>query len=179
MKPDGNIDKAFVTRGYSNWKDASDDKGGFVSHECSSAHRRAVEVMETLPKATCDIGELCSSAHADEKLQNRSYVLKVFQTIQFLSRQSLALRGDQNDQESNFVQLMKLRGIDDSNVRKHLDQSTDKYTCHQIQDEMIRIMALHTLRNISADFQAATYYSIMADEVTDASNREQVVICLR
>ena len=103
----------------------------------------------------------------------------MFQTIQFLSRQSLALRGDQNDQESNFVQLMKLREIDDSNVRKHLDQSTDKYTCHQIQDEMIRIIALHTLRNISADFQAATYYSIMADEVTDASNREQVVICLR
>ena len=103
MKPDGNIDKAFVVRDYSNWKDASGEKGGFVSHECSSVHKRAVEVVKTLPRTTCDIGEQLSSNHAEEKLQNWSYLLKVFQTIQFLSRQSLALRGDQNDQECNFI----------------------------------------------------------------------------
>ena len=136
-------------------------------------------MVETLPKTTRDIGELSSSSHVRDKLQNRSYVLKIFQTIQFLSRQSLALRGDKNDQESNFIQLLKLRGIDDPNVMKHLEQCTDKYTCHQVQDEMIGIMALHILRKISADFHTSTYYTIMADEVTDASNREQVVICLR
>ena len=70
MKPDGNSDEAFVMRGYSNWKEASGDKGRIASHECSSAHRRAVEVMETLPKTTRDVGKLCLSAHADEKLQN-------------------------------------------------------------------------------------------------------------
>ena len=108
MKPDGNIDEAFVVRGYLNWKDASGDKGGFASHEGSSVHKRAVEVVETLPRTTRDISEQLSSSHAEEKLQNRSYLLKIFQTIQFLSRKSLALRGDQNDQESNFIQLMKL-----------------------------------------------------------------------
>ena len=102
MKPDGSIDEAFVVRGYSNWKDASGDKGGFASHKCSSVHKRAVEVVETLPRTTRDIGEQLSSSHAEEKLQNRSYLLKIFQTIQFLSRQGLALRGDQNDQESKF-----------------------------------------------------------------------------
>jgi len=161
------LTRDFVTRGYCNWKDSSGDKGGFASHECTSVHRRAVEVIETLPRTTCDIGE---------KLQNRDYVLKVFQTIQYLSRQSLALRGDQNDQESNFIQLMKLRGADDPNIMKHLGQSTDKYTCHQVQDEMIGIMAFHNLRKLST---TSVHYSIMADEVTDASNREQVVVCLR
>ena len=81
MKPGGNIDEAFVVRGYSNWKDASGNKGGFASHECSSVHKRAVEIVETLPRTTRDIGEQLSSSYAEEKLQNRSYLFKVFQTI--------------------------------------------------------------------------------------------------
>jgi len=46
---------------------------------------------------------------------------------------------------------------------------------------MIGIMALHILRKLSADFQTSAHYSIMADEVTDTSNREQVeqvVVCM-
>ena len=78
-------------------KPASGNKGGLASHESSSVHKRAVEVIETLPRTTRDIGEQLSSAHAEEKLRNRVYLLKVFQTIQFLTRQGLALRGDQND----------------------------------------------------------------------------------
>jgi len=87
MKPDGNIDEAFVTRGYCNWKDASGDKGGFTSHECTSVHRKAVEM---LPRTTRDIGELCLSGHANDKLQNRAYVLKVFQTIQYYIKARLS-----------------------------------------------------------------------------------------
>ena len=62
---------------------------------------------------------------------------------------------------------------------KHLDQGTDKYTCHQVQSEIIQIMALTILRKISENFHTFTYFSLIADEVTNASNREQVVICLR
>ena len=83
MKPDGNIDEAFVVRGYSNWKDASGDKGGFASHECSSVHKRAIEVVETLPRTTCNIGEQLSSSHAKEKLQNRSYLLRYSKRYSF------------------------------------------------------------------------------------------------
>ena len=97
MTAEGNIDEAFVLHGYCNWKDVSGDKRGLASHESSSVHKRAVEVIETLPRTTCDIGEQLSSAHAEEKLRNRAYLSKVFQTIQFLARQGLALRGDQND----------------------------------------------------------------------------------
>ena len=179
MKAEGNIDEAFVLRGYCNWKDASGDKGGLASHESSSAHKRAVEVIETLPRTTRDIGEQLSSTHAEEKLRNRAYIFKVFQTIQFLTRQGLPLRGDQNDLESNFLQLMRLRGADDDNITKHLEQYSDKYTCHQVQNEIIRIMALTVLRKLAMDFHTSVYFSLMADEVTDSSNREQLVICLR
>lgn len=179
MTAECNIDEAFVLRRYCNWKDASGDKGWFASHESSSVHKKAIEVIETLPRTTRDIGEQLSSAHAEEKLRNRAYVLKVFQTIQFLARQGLALRGDQNDLESNFLQLLRLRGADDDNIRKHLEQHSDKYTCHQVQNEMIKIMALTVLRKLATDFHTCVYYTLIADEVTDSSNREQVVVCLR
>ena len=64
IKAEGNIDEAFVLRGYCNWKDASGDKGGLASHESSQVHKRAVEVMETLPRTIRDIGEHLSSAKA-------------------------------------------------------------------------------------------------------------------
>ena len=179
MTAEGNIDEAFVLRGYCNWKDASGDRGGLASHESSSVHKRAVEMIETLPRTTGDIGEQLSSAYTEEKLRNRAYLLKVFQTIQFLARQGLALRGDQNDSESNFLQLMKLRGVDDDNIMKHLEQHSDKYTCHQVQNEIIKLMALTVLRKLATDFRTSVYFSLMADEVTDSSNREQVVVCLR
>ena len=121
---------------------ASGEKGGFTT---TSVHKIAVEEIEILPKMTRDIGELYSSSHAKDKLQDRSHVLKVAipENAIFIKTEYIALRGDRNDQESNFIQLMKLSGIDDPNVMKHLEQCTDKYiyiyTCHQVQDEMIRI----------------------------------------
>ena len=40
-------------------------------------------------------------------------------------------------------------------------------------------MGLNVLRKIKDDFHPSTHFSLMADEVTDASNQEQLVICLR
>ena len=171
MKSEGYIVEAFVVRGYCNWKDATGDKGSFTGHESSAVHRRAVEVIETLPKTTTDVGELLSTSHTQEKIANRTDILKIFQSIQYLARQSIALRGDQIDLESNFIQLLKLRGTDD-NIMKNLEKHTDKYTCHQIQNEMIKIMTLSVLWKLAVEYHESRY------EVTDASNREQVVICL-
>ena len=39
-------------------------------------------------------------------------------------------------------------------------------------------MALKILQDIAKDINNSIFYTIMADEVTDASNHEQFVICL-
>ena len=39
-------------------------------------------------------------------------------------------------------------------------------------------MALKVLHGIACDIAESGYYSIMADESTDASNIEQLVICI-
>ena len=40
-------------------------------------------------------------------------------------------------------------------------------------------MALNVLREVAASLHTSTFYTLMADETTDMSNREQVVLCLR
>ena len=71
--------------------------------------------MIILPASTGNVGEMLSRAHAQERLLNRDYLLKVFQNIQFLARQGIALRGH-DEQNSNFIQLLHLRSDDDHKI---------------------------------------------------------------
>ena len=44
---------------------------------------------------------------------------------------------------------------------------------------MLEAMALGMMRQISANIQNATFFTIMVDETADVSNKEQLVICVR
>ena len=55
-----------------------------------------------------------------------------------------------------------------------LQKKTGKYTSHDIQNEMLKIMALSILRKIAVNLRATEFYTIMVDECTNVSNHEQV-----
>ena len=61
-----------------------------------------------------------------------------------------------------------------SQLTKWLQKKTGKYTSHDIQNEMLKIMALSILRKIAVNLRATEFYMIMVDESTDISNHEQV-----
>ena len=77
--------------------------------------------------------------------------------------------------DSNFIQLLKLRAQDDPRIEGRLAKRTDKYTSANIH-ERLKLMALQILRVVVS---SAPFVTLMMDETTDASNSEQVVICLR
>ena len=64
-----------------------------------------------LPHTVRDVGESLSMAHGQSKLNNRKTLVDILQNIKFLGTQGLTLRGH-DDRESNFVQLSKLRELD-------------------------------------------------------------------
>ena len=179
LKAAKTCDVSFISRGYCNWKDATGEKGGFCRHEASGCHKAAVEAVVTLPKTTGDIGELLSSAHAKEKASNQKNLMTVARCLRFMARQGLAIRGDGDEMDSNFHQLLILKGFDDVTIHALLAKKQDKYTSLQIQNELLQTMALSIIRDIALSIREAKYFTIMADEVTDASNREQVVVCFR
>ena len=59
------------------------------------------------------------------------------------------------------------------------EEKNNKYTSGDIQNKFLQVMALHILRNICSNLIKNGFYTIMADECTDVSNKEQFVICIR
>ena len=63
-------------------------------------------------------------------------------------------------------------------VLDYSSKKSDKYTSGTITNELLQIMALKILRGIAESLQHRVWYTNMADEVTDSSNREQLIIRL-
>ena len=95
--------------------------------------------------------------------------------FKFFAKQGIALRRDCDDADSNFIQLMKMSAKDDPYITDWLQKKTNKYVSHDVQN---KVMAFLVLREISDAIQESCFYSIMCDECTDVSNKEQVVICI-
>ena len=120
---------------------------------------------------------MLSSTISAEKHANRQCLLKVAQSIQFLARQAIPLRG--NGEDGNSTQLMKLRALDEHSITTYLQHRTDNHVCPQVRSELIMIIDNQILREIALTIQNLKTFSSMADEVTAISNMEQVVICSR
>ena len=88
-------DLAFIQRGFSNWKDATER---FRRHEQSKCHQDAVQVVVILPKSCADIGKSLSMAHTKQKAESRRIFLKILQNVKFWPGKA-----------SHFVDTMMLR----------------------------------------------------------------------
>lgn len=109
--------------------------------------------MVTLPSTIHDIGEQLSQQHALQKLRNRQALYQILSSIKFLCRQGIALRGDGNESDGNFQRLLRMKA----------DISPD------IQNEVIKVVGLKILREITSECQDPPFITVMADETTDSS----------
>ena len=75
---------------------------------------------------------------------------------------------------------MKLNEIEiNPRITSWMEKKREKYLHHDTQNEIIRLMAFIIIRNVAKNIKDSIFYSIMADEVTNCSNKEQRVICFR
>ena len=80
----------------------------FEEHQTSECHKVAIDY---------DVIDITSKSAKKTRAQNRRCFAKIIESLQYLARQGLAIRGD-NDEESNFIQLLKLRAKDDEGLAK-------------------------------------------------------------
>ncbi|XP_011402633.1 PREDICTED: zinc finger MYM-type protein 1-like [Amphimedon queenslandica] len=163
---------SFTTQGYSNWKNATT---AFRKHDISDCHKEAIDI-HTLPEQCEDIALTMQRSLSKKRQVNCRMLHVIIRSIKYLAWQGLALRGDSSD-EGNFIQLLKLQSETDPALQAWLTKEREKYTSGEIQNAILRIMANSILRKISKHVHDNAYYALMADEVTDSSNREQFVIC--
>ena len=175
---------AFLKQGFQNWKRATEKSRGFRKHEMSKAHKEAVVRHVKTNPAQPDVVEMVSTEAKKIRFKNHQMLLKILTNARFLARQALPLRGNWDKKskleiDSNFHQLLLLRYENEKELQTWLDQSTEKYTSPTMQNEMLQVLALGIFKEISSSILEAEFYTVMADESADVSNKEQVVICIR
>ena len=69
-----------------------------------------------------------------------------------------------------------MKAHDDPNLASWLKRKENVYTSATIQNEIIKIMGIHVLRDIATCVETSPFFAIMADETTDKANKEQVTL---
>ena len=79
-----NIDLAFLSTGFSNWKDATRKFAHYTSSKC---HTESVLKMLALPSSTPNIAEALSAQTLKERLDHRKCFLNIVANIRFFACQ--------------------------------------------------------------------------------------------
>lgn len=174
LKDQRNKEQAYISKGFSTWKKAPKC---FSSHQESACHLAASAYHFVVPQCP-DVGELIDGQITQRRSIERKYLLDVLKCLRYLARQGIPLQGLNN--EDNLTQLLLLLGTKDENIANRLQGKAGyKYTHHDVQNELLNIMATEVLRSKVSTIQERKFFSIMADEGTDVSNIEQLSFCLR
>ena len=104
-------------------------------------------------------------------------MLKQLHCLHFLLRQGLAIHGHE-ETEGNLYQLLIMWSAFDSGFRKWLRHK--KYLSPLIVNEQISCMGLSVLQSLLRGIEECypPWYSIIADEASDVSNREQLNVSI-
>ena len=110
----------------------------------------------------------------------RQYLKIIMESLQYLQRQGIPLRGKKEGND-NFTQLLLLRGKDHPFIIERLTSTREHgslYVHHNYQNDLINIMSKQLLRKKLYDINRSRMFSLMCDEYTDVSNKQQLSMCV-
>ena len=184
----------FVTKPFAKWTKKSE---AFKNHATVQYHLDSIAKMNAFKTMSLNpakaIDKRLDQERAELTARNRSMLVSLFRVVLLCGRQGLALCGHRDDSVQwqsnaedtgnlgNFIELVKFRAETDTVLADHLAFAPDnaKYTSKTIQNELTDVIADEIRQQLLKDIREATYYSVMADEVTDVSNHEQLSIVIR
>ena len=150
----------------------------------SSAAERAEDFVRVAIGKQPDIVTIGRSAYRERRKKNLTTLSSLLECIKFLGKQGIALREhclQDGSNPGNFLALVDFRTHTDPVLREHLDNCSRnaQYLSPQIQNELIEVCGEEIRKSLVNDCQRAQYFSVLADETTDISTKEQLSICVR
>lgn len=177
--------------------------GYLTTHETLDYHKTALirseEFRLRMATGGRTVAEDVDRASSEQAAENRRRLAPIVNTILFCGRQNIALRGHRDDgsllqddggqdetsivrNEGNFRALLKFR-IDagDNALKEHLESaaSSATYISKTTQNELIKAAGTVIKSKIVRRVAAAKFFTILADETTDASRSEIMSLCVR
>eukprot|EP00794_Sanderia_malayensis_P001755 gene1755-1957_t len=79
----------------------------------------------------------------------------------------------------NFIELLDLVGVDNSDLKSFLDQDRTTYTSHDPQNELIECIYHEVKDEIQKRIDSSKFLAVMMDDTSDRSNVEQSATSIR
>jgi hypothetical protein len=168
-----NDDPAFVKSGFCDYKNAV---RAFKRHSQCEYYREAVAACNDSSTLSVAV-QLNSQISRDQAVASRALNV-IISSLRYFARQGLPIRGH-TDKSGNLYELIMLRSSDNPEVESSLKRERFVYTSHEIQNEVLQLMAHSVLRSLIADISKARIFSLIVNETTDQSTDEQVSVCVR
>lgn len=171
--------------------------GDLTTHDSAKYHLEAVifgtNFVKTYENPQKEIRNLLDTKRLEQVRNNRDKLKSVINTIHFLGRQNISLRGHRVNSEvteateineGNLREFIRHRIEtcgDDLMLKYHFESTTarNKYISPSIQNEIINCCGDEISNCIVEKIKAGKYYSIIFDETTDISKISQMSLVVR
>ena len=188
---DGGNAKIFVEKPYSNWT-ALNQK--LKLHSTCPTHVKCSLAMKSFKDAHAGVQptiDTTMNKHRQEQYDlNCNRLDAIIDCVVLCGKQNIALRGhrDANSQlqaqssnQGNFKAILQFRALGDKTLQKHLTDAPKnaQYTCPDTQNEIISICKHLIWDRLSKQVAESGVYSVICDECTDSSNKEQLSLSVR
>ncbi|XP_075499077.1 uncharacterized protein LOC142537446 [Primulina tabacum] len=179
---------AFTVVGFDNWKKAR--SGKTCSFQChigkdnvSSPHRMAEKACEDLMNQPQHIPRFFNKISSEAVARNRLRLKVGLHVVRLLALQGVPFRSHDESSNSsnrgNFLEFLDVVALynDELSDAIHKAPKNAKYTCHDIQKQILHMFSVR-VKNVIREEIADSKYCIVIDEARDESKREQISIVL-
>ena len=77
---------------------------------------------------------------------------------------------------ASFIQLLKHYGKEDEDICQWLKKKSNKYISHEIQNSLIKSMALSVIRKVTEKLYRSPFLAVMIDDTIDMNIQEHVTL---
>lgn len=178
-------EKKFTHIGFRDWHHALDAGKGFPKHNVSRAHENSMKNWASSESENSEGGSTVARAFVSINSDQKKWLFAVFNVTKYLSANGLPFRGsDESDIKTAdglylraFSQLLFPLEPNWEKIHNRLPKNA-KYTSHDIQNEVIEVLASLVKETIAEDVRKAQLFTIMADGTTDKNRKEiQGLVC--
>ena len=196
------LQKTFFCQPFKKWSDANRNfkkhtgKCG-LSSIClhSSTAETLLSIQEQLSGKSQSIDVLVNVNRRNKISENRKKLIPIVDTILTCGRLGLSFRGHRDDSQyhpevgsfsrggvGNFIELLNMRvRAGDVGLEEHLKTSAKNasYISKTTQNEIIKCCRQVITEKIINEVKENIFFSILPDEASDCSNKEQMSLVLR
>ena len=113
-------------------------------NQSSRFHRAASTYKILIPRCPY-VSDLFDNNEKEAQKLNRRCFMAILDSIQYLARQGIPLRGHGSDEDSNFFQLLMMKSKEFPELKAWLEKKQGKFVTHDVQNEILTIMSNYVL----------------------------------